>query len=874
MRPLRLEISAFGPYAGTEILDFSELGAHRLFLICGPTGAGKSTILDAMCYALYGKTSGGDRSGKTLRSGYASTDVLTRVVFDFAIGGKHYRVLRVPEQARQKKRGEGQALQRMEATLWEISDEGEERLLSAKETDKEVAKLIGVEVDQFRQIILIPQGDFRKLLLADSRDRQAIMQQLFHTRMYGKLVEDLGRRAGEGTAAYEEIKAQIRMKLETAGAETAEDLSAKTEETRKSLAATEAARAAAETAQEAARKSYDAAKAIADSHARLAAAKKTAAQLAAFQKDIEQKTTELAKIRAAARMKDAKENLEKTKAKGMTRSAEAEALKKQMTDIETRLTKVTTTWTTLAAAETTFQDKEKELLRLSEMKEPAARLQAAQTALAAREKDEAAKQKIAEDTQALAAKAMAAQKEAKIAAERLEFLFLQGQAAYLARTLQDGAPCPVCGSLTHPAAAHTDDVIPERAEVDAAKAARDKREAEAQKAAQQAADAEKDLSKARQETAAARANLSSLEARLPEAYRDGKTLERTVTALTDEIARYKAECEKITAEMQKAEQEAATIRAKAETAEKDVAALRTQYTEDKKILEDRAHEEGFSGIEEFAGYFARLAQETSLQKEITDFHAAQAAAAEKEKTEETFLAGRAAPDMTAEETKRAAADKARDDATKTQAETAARLSLLIDMEKAVALLSAKQKETEAKFQLAQGLYDVYRGKETGVDLERFVLGALLDDVTRAANARLHVMSGGRYRLSRQIDRDDKRKSAGLDLEVFDSYTGLLRPANTLSGGETFLASLSLALGLADVVQQYAGGIHLDAMFVDEGFGTLDSESLDLALRTLTGLESGHRLVGIISHVEELAERIGAKLVVDKTDAGSHAAFQI
>ncbi len=873
MRPLRLEMSAFGPYAGTEILDFSALGAHRLFLICGPTGAGKSTILDAMCYALYGKTSD-DRSGKNLRSGYAAPDVLTRVVFDFAIGGKRYRVARIPEQLRQKKRGEGQALQRTEATLSEISEDGTERLVSAKETDKEVAKLIGVEVDQFRQIILIPQGDFRKLLLADSRDRQAIMQQLFHTKIYGKLVEDLGRRASAGTAAYEEIKTQIRLKLENAGAETAEDLATKTEETRNAEKEAEAAQKAAEAAQIAVRKTYDEAKALADAHARLAAAKEMAVKLAARLPEMETKTAELSKIRAAARMKDAKENLEKTKAAGMKRGAEAEALRKELAAIEAGLAKATAAWTTLTAAETTFQEKEKELLRLSEMKEPAARLEAARADMASREKDEAAKQKAVETAKEISAAAEAAQKEAKITAERLEFLFLQGQAAYLARTLKDGAPCPVCGSLTHPAAAHTDDVIPERAEVAAAKAARDKKEAAAQAATKNLADAEKNLSAAQQETTAARAALAALEARLPEAYRDGQALAQTIAAITADITRYKAEREKVTTEKQKAEQEAAAVRAKAETAEKDVTALRTQYTEDRKILEDRAREEGFQSIDEFAGYFARLPQEAALQKELTDFHAARAATTEKEKTEETFIAGRAAPDMAAEEEKRAAADRARDDATKAKAETAARLALLIDTEKAVAALSAKQKETEAKFQLAQGLYDVYRGKETGVDLERFVLGALLDDVTQAANARLHIMSGGRYRLSRQIDRDDKRKSAGLDLEVFDSYTGLSRPANTLSGGETFLASLSLALGLADVVQQYAGGIHLDAMFVDEGFGTLDSESLDLALRTLTGLENSHRLVGIISHVEELAERIDAKLVVDKTDCGSHAAFRV
>ena len=186
MRPLKLIMTAFGPYAGRQVIDFEKLGGQQLFLICGPTGAGKSTILDAMCYALYGQTSGGDRSGKGLRSDYAGPDVRTEVTFDFAIGEKRYRITRVPEQMRAGKRGAGRlVLQKPESALYDITDG--ERLLAAKETEKRAAGLLGVGVEQFRQIILLPQGEFRRLLLADSKERQGIMQQLFHTEMYARL---------------------------------------------------------------------------------------------------------------------------------------------------------------------------------------------------------------------------------------------------------------------------------------------------------------------------------------------------------------------------------------------------------------------------------------------------------------------------------------------------------------------------------------------------------------------------------------------------------------------------------------------------------------------------------------------------------------
>lgn len=198
-----------------------------------------------------------------------------------------------------------------------------------------------------------------------------------------------------------------------------------------------------------------------------------------------------------------------------------------------------------------------------------------------------------------------------------------------------------------------------------------------------------------------------------------------------------------------------------------------------------------------------------------------------------------------------------------------------ETEKKLEELAKKQVEIDKKYKLVSRLWDAARGKDTGINLERFVLGALLDAVTEKANLRLMEMSSHRYELLRKRgERDDGRKTAGLDLEVFDGNTGRARPAATLSGGETFLASLSLALGLADVVQEYAGGIHLDAMFIDEGFGSLDSESLDLAMKTLQQLKGQDRLVGLISHVGGLEERIPAKLRVRKTKTGSTAAFEI
>ncbi len=874
MRPLRLEMSAFGPYAGTEMLDFSDLGAARLFLICGPTGAGKSTILDAMCFALYGETSGGSRQAKTLRSGYAAPDVLTRVVFDFALGEKKYRVMRIPEQMRKSKRGEGEVRQNTEASLCELNEDGSEgRLIAAKNVKEAAEKLLGVGLDQFRQIILIPQGDFRKLLLAGSEDRQKIMQQLFHTHRYGVLVRLLGDRARALEAAYRDFESQIKAKWELCGAEDEAALTVQKAETEKRLAAASDAAKEAAAEQARVRRDYDAAKTLADAYGRLAAAEQAAAKLAAQKESAQKAETEADRIAAAARMKDAAEHLDKISADGKRRAEEQKAAEMKAKALAAEFLKTKETARELAEFASLYKEKETEKLRLLQMKEPAARVRAAEKAA----KDAEAAAKKAEKTAQEAAVALvseeSAMKEAKIAAERVELLFLQGQAAVLARGLKDGKPCPVCGSLTHPAAAHSD-IIPEEAEVETKKkeALRAEKSAEAARARAEAA--RRDAEKAARDFAAAKASLDALCEQVPAEYRDGNAIEARAAVLAGEIADYEAKSKKAAESTAKLEKNAALAQKEADTLSETVKKLREDYVSGKEILETRAREESFKSIDEFRKYFVRIPKEKTLRQQITAYYAAVRAEADKIAAETKIIDGHEKPDMAKREAALRAADTARDTAAKEAAAAAARLEILAKTEADVAAMRVAQQKDDAAHRLAGGLFQTFSGKTTGIDLERFVLGALLDDVTRAANERLRMMSGGRYALHRQIGRDDGRKNAGLDIEVFDSYTGHARPANTLSGGETFLASLSLALGLADIVQEYAGGIRLGAMFIDEGFGSLDSETLDLALKTLMSLEHTDRLVGIISHVEELEERIPVKLCVRKTDSGSHLKFEM
>ena len=380
-------------------------------------------------------------------------------------------------------------------------------------------------------------------------------------------------------------------------------------------------------------------------------------------------------------------------------------------------------------------------------------------------------------------------------------IFMEGQAFVLAEKLTDGQPCPVCGSLSHPApAAAGEDRITEK---------------------------------------------------------DVKDAERQMHLSEDAETIYQA------------------LKEQKELLEKQAGEFLKVSEEKNRILKIKVAEAGFTDWFECSRYMKEVPRLEAYENDLKIYDQSVHAEEEKIKGEKEKTAGKTKPDMNdwnekrmklLESMKRFAAEKAeKETELKKQKETLKKLYQLKET----------QKEIGEKYSLVAHLWEIAQGKETGINLERFVLGALLDAVTEKANLRLMEMSGNRYELLRKRgERSDGRKKAGLDLEVFDGNTGRARPAATLSGGETFLASLSLALGLADVVQEYAGGVHLDAMFIDEGFGSLDSESLDLAMKTLQELKGQNRLIGLISHVGGLEERIPAKLRVTKTQTGSTAAFEM
>lgn len=466
MRPERLRISAFGPYAGQEDLDFSALGNHTLFLICGPTGAGKSTILDAMCYALYGKTSGAVRSGEDLRSNYVGYDRKTYVEFDFAIGDRHYRIYRSPTQLLERQKGDRSrpVEHKGKADFYEIDEEGREKAhITSKGVDSAVEELLGVGVEQFRQIILLPQGDFRKLLLADSSDRQKIMEQLFQTGIYLAFEKRLQEETQKLKTEYSRGELQRTTLLETCRSESEEELEKQAEINEKVLKEKETEFMQADKEQQVFLRAYDEANVLHGAFLRLETAETALKRMEEKRKEKEELRGHIKMIRAAQSV--TKEWSEAVNAKKQQRTA-AETLEKAAADLPVKEK-------AKAEAKQALELFEKEKPKQKERIEMKGKLEQYRNpsrsyGTAKREAERlagiyAVKQKEAER---LRGQVSAAEKKA--AEDKKNWLcrnriFMEGQAFVLAEKLTDGQPCPVCGSLSHPApAAAGEDRITEK----------------------------------------------------------------------------------------------------------------------------------------------------------------------------------------------------------------------------------------------------------------------------------------------------------------------------------------------------------------------------------------------------------------------------
>ncbi|HGY9590262.1 TPA: AAA family ATPase [Vibrio harveyi] len=1006
MKPIKLTMQAFGPFAQTETIEFDKLGTNPLFLINGPTGSGKTSILDAICFALYGETTGNERQGIQMRCDMAAPTLLTEVTVEFSLHGKSYRVIRSPEQEAPKARGEGMTVRKHTAALYEITDE--EKLITSKTTQvkTEVTNIIGLNETQFRQVMVLPQGKFRELLLATSKEREEIFGQLFQTDIYKKIEYALKDKASAISKAKDEFDNQIRGALQVAGVsseaeltEQREALSVQFESVQKqeqeSLAQlnalkTELQKAEAlsnefkkrEQAEIALKQHLEQSDAVSSRQLQLDNAKKASKvelpyvtlQSASKQtRELEQKVAKLSQDLTVANdavkskegaLQTAKEQaaqlpklteqqyqlegmkgklvekseLEKAINAGLTQKSEFEATLKKYIALKEKLTleaqqgqksldQARVDVASIGSVEAEIKQQQRlmqDLQKLTGLNQELAKLDA-----------------LTPSKQALVDQAKARYVELQRSADTLELSWHNAQAAVLAQRLQAGEMCPVCGSVEHPQPAQ---FVGEEVTKEQVQRARNT-EREGQVALnqlsnqleqhniavgqykQQIEQLSVELGQtASMDLSALQASMQQLNERLQQLSSINLVqLEQSVNELNQRCVTGEGKINDLQNQMAANESTikvnreqlaklSASLDAKyssLEVLEQDIVAIQKQIAELNSALEnaqnhlqqavlaktniesqlttnqqwlnealDRLNTAKAdwnqallaSAFEDEAQFLACKADEAEMQvwqKEIDAFKQTQIKLEQTLADLSSTLKDLVLPDLEGLNVKLNSNQQSYVEARNQLDSTRSLFERLEKVRNDIATLHDKNTKLEDEYKVFGTLYDVASGK-TGsrISLHRFVLGVLLDDVLIQASQRLSLMSKGRYILARKTEGFKGAAGRGLDLVVEDSYTGKTRDVATLSGGESFMAALALALGLSDVVQSYSGGIRLDTLFIDEGFGSLDPESLDLAIQTLVDLQQTGRMIGVISHVSELKEQMAQRIDVEPSRLGS------
>ncbi|MFG2574231.1 AAA family ATPase [Streptomyces sp. NPDC048481] len=989
MRLHRLDLTAFGPFGGAQSVDFDELSAAGLFLLHGPTGAGKTSVLDAVCYALYGSVPGARQNGQgtNLRSDHAAPGTRTEVTLELTVAGRRLEIARQPPWERPKKRGAGTTVDKAQSLLREYdtaTGAWKDLSRSHQEIGEEITQLLGMSREQFCQVVLLPQGDFARFLRADAEARGRLLGRLFDTGRFAEVEKRLAERrratearvregdaallaeahrmqqaagdamelpelapgepglAGAVLAAAAVARSTARELLTTAhcgrlAAESAQAAAereladvrerdrlqrrfAEARERAEALRERAGAHREAQTRMERARKAETVAPALdlreaADAEHREAAARAARARARLPEPFADSGAAGLAAAaRRAAEELGGLESARRGERRLADLAAERADLDRRERDDEDVLTEAETWLAGWDAVRTDLR------ARIEHAQEAAARAEQLDGRREpARRRLEAARRRdtLTGDLDAARQAALAARDRTQSAREHwldVKEQRLRGIAAELAATLADGEPCTVCGATEHPAPARKDaGHVGREAEERALAAYRRAEESQAEEerahgllrealaaATAEAGDAPSDrlaaeAQEAEQAYAQARAQASALhpareelrqaeqeherraqaqrEAAVRSASRVGhrERMERERLALEEELTRVRGAADSVGARAAELESRAARLTEAAEAARAAEESAERLKAADGR-LDEAAFRAGFDTPQAAADALLDATAHRELQRRLDAWQSEEAAVRAALAEPDTVAAAGLPPaDLAAAE--RAAAEAAeRLRAAASAQDAAARRCAQLDelsarAQSGVRRLAPLHEEYDRVARLAGLAAGTSADNERKMRLEAYVLAARLEQVAAAATARLQRMSSGRYTLVHSDDRAGRGRS-GLGLHVVDAWTGRERDTATLSGGETFFASLALALGLADVVTDEAGGVRLDTLFIDEGFGSLDDQTLDEVLDVLDSLRERDRSVGIVSHVGDLRRRIHAQLEVVKGRSGS------
>ena len=903
MLPRKLTISAFGPYATATVIDFSKLGRNGLYLITGNTGAGKTTIFDAIVYALYGEASGSTREPKMMRSKYADNETETFVELEFEYNRRLYRIRRNPPYERPKMRGEG-VITENESVVLKTPDG--QIITKSKEADAKINEIIGVTCDQFKKIAMIAQGDFMKMITTPTNERIIIFRNIFKTDIYKKFQEELQNEvkkvwlelnsAKQSVNQYitdvdiedfdtenqpvELVVEQLRMQLQR-DAESKTTIDTELTELDKKRIAIEK-NIAVQEKYEANVKLLNESKIALEQKTQSLKNLENQKQAAEARKpEQEAKTSRIAQINATLGKYDALENaenqLKKVVSDLQTATNGKAAAEKNAADLATQLELLKTEY---AQLENVAEQK----VKLESEQKEVERKQTLLTALIDAQNTLASEKGNLKKWQELLEKLILERKTKLADYESKNELFLLSQAGILAQELKDGQPCPVCGSTHHPKIAVMPENAPTKEEVKALKVEFDKIDGRVN---------EGQITCTKQKT-----DCESLEKNVNNQIAEifgsnaqnitDETIGNEKTATSQRLQSLKADI----AKMQTA------VERRKKLNDEIIPQLQNQTDAEKKRATDLAVQ--ISGLEaqrkatdeaiatmkkdlEFASKQAAQTEISKLESERTAINNAISTTTEnynKCNSEIQQLTGiikglqdqtKDGSNINKEELQTAKQRVENEINTKKQDQKKIENRLdsnsksLKNIDATGAKLQALQTEYQWKNALSETASGGIKGKQK-IQFETYVQMSFFDRIISRANIRFMIMSNGQYELKRKELASNYSAQSGLDLNVIDHYNGTERDVKTLSGGESFKASLSLALGLSDEIQSNAGGIQLDTMFVDEGFGSLDSDSLEQALKALNSLTEGNKLVGIISHVDAL-KRIDKQLIVSKDKTG-------
>ncbi|MBJ6362180.1 AAA family ATPase [Paenibacillus sp. GCM10012307] len=1021
MKPILLTMTAFGPYRDTETIDFRELGQYRLFVISGNTGAGKTTVFDAICYALYGSASGEDRSEpRMLRSHFAEEEQHTAVDFTFQVGSRVFRVFRqMPHRKGSNKSETGGKIE-----LYELTSDQEVPAVdrfTVSDVGGRLESILGLNKDQFSQIVMLPQGEFRKLLTSDTENKEEILRRLFRTGLYRKLEDDFQQKTRELREQHKHAQLQLHVYAKQAqealpmreGSALGETL---LQEHHSPLQVLEGLRLETEhyeaLAQDGRRRQQKRADRLEEQEMTLRAAAAVNARFAELarkqgqqqelllrQPEMAQQELRLAAADRAARLEPYEEQAVRLAAQLAQKRQEAAARQQQLeaaqlAELEARevhrreeeqepLRRQTAIelerlaeWTPIVA---TLGQRRQELERLLALERTAADGLAGtlqqQEALRQRRKEQQAL--IAQQEQAvgelpvkltlldqarsryklikellelderyqahsrLEAQQQAALLKVKRDHDRLESLWLEGQAGFLAMHLEDGKPCPVCGSGHHPHKAQHAQELPSRGLLDQAKEQLRRAEAELSQAKAEASAAQLGLARKDADLAEHGLERKPDAAELARAEEEGKRLrgetdrlKQVATALGElrkeaqqlerELERLEAERERQDAEQRRAAVEAGRLqlqleqemvripqelatperlagqhrlleereaklaaawksaqdslaRAMSQTAEQRAGSEQlTRQVQEAEAASGEASQRfgaelrkaGFDRREYYAAAKLPEQQLSELKNELKAYADSLTYLAQQLKELQLELAGKQETSLEELEQQIAHLKQEQEQETAAIAEAIQHGQAAKRLSAAIADTARQTAELEQSLEQLLDIYQMLKGDNAlKISFERYILIEFLEQILQAANERLHELTGGQFSLQRSDRLEIRGRQSGLGLDVYDAYTGQTRDVKTLSGGEKFNASLCLALGMTDVIQSHQGGISIEMMFIDEGFGSLDGESLHKAIHTLVGLQQTGRMIGVISHVPELKQASPAVLEITKTKEG-------